>query len=580
MAQAQAEMTYLGSRSAGWHVFEHADDAERNGHAPMWKDAGLEWSNGAEVATPPPRSGDISANGCAIPDGRQGVDRISTIRMFLATSAFIGTQIAWGLQMDIATPTFRELGVSQSLISLIWLGGPVSGIIMQPLIGECSDRCTSPVGRRRPFILGALLALIPTTLVFGHARTLGKLLGDGQEDSDHKVAATLIAGCSFWVMDFAINAIMGPVRALTSDMFSIDQQAQASGILAMQSGIGYVAAFGIGSLNLVKLSSGLFSSQLQGLSIIACLLISLFTACTLCFAKEISTSSCVPQDKGEVLAELPKEEATALGLQRSNNRRACSVVEKYQAFPPILRIVFVVQFFTSIGKFALNFVTDWFGEIVFEGNPQAAEGSLEFKAFQQGIRTGSAAMMVCGITSGLFGLVLPLLLRIGAKRYVWMLSLGVGILALFAMTIRKMPVAIAIFLTACLGVSLGARESIPWSIVTAVSKGGNAGANTAVFNLSQSVPALLGSALGSVILLYASLSSLFLVCALCITAAVAIILFWIPADLKASEEAHTREGKVANSQTVDAAKNRGEQAELPNYIGRRQHKEYSRVESL
>jgi len=98
------------------------------------------------------------------------------------------------------------------------------------------------------------------------------------------------------------------------------------------------------------------------------------------------------------------------------------------------------------------------------------------------------------------------------------------------------PAGVAFACTVCLGITLGARQSIPWSVVTAVSKGSNnAGSNTSLFNLSQAVPGLISALAGSAILTFSSLSSVFIFYAVPTALAAAVVLYMIPVDLERLE---------------------------------------------
>jgi len=211
--------------------------------------------------------------------------------------------------------------------------------------------------------------------------------------------------------------------------------------------------------------------------------------------------------------------------------------DTFYSFPRLLKAVFAVQFLTSMGKNgALMFVTDWFGEQVYGGMPVAKAGSDEFERFERGVRMGSLAMLCCGAISGAFGLALPCLLRLASKRTVWAVALASGAVTMLLMALLDQWVPCAFALTACIGVALGARESIPWSIVTAASKGsGSAGANTAVFNLSQALPALMGVFMGSLLLRVGPLSSIFAACAVPLGLAVVAVFALVPADLEPAE---------------------------------------------
>ena len=102
---------------------------------------------------------------------------------------------------------------------------------------------------------------------------------------------------------------------------------------------------------------------------------------------------------------------------------------------------------------------------------------------------------------------------------------------------------------------VAARESIPWSVVTAVSKGsGAAGARTAVFNLSQALPALVGSLLGSLVLRIATLSAVFGLCSVPMLMAALAVLFCLPVDLaQAEHEASSAEIKANPRRQVAVA---------------------------
>eukprot|EP00737_Agarophyton_chilense_P001776 gb/GEZJ01002007.1/.p1 GENE.gb/GEZJ01002007.1/~~gb/GEZJ01002007.1/.p1 ORF type:complete len:498 (-),score=54.96 gb/GEZJ01002007.1/:1174-2667(-) len=101
------------------------------------------------------------------------------------------------------------------LSHIVWIMGPLSGLIVAPVVGVLSDRCTSSFGRRRPFIVGGAFFCILGMNVFANAAaiTFGFL-----------PAARVVAILAFGVLDFATNAIMFPSRALFGDLLPPDQQ--------------------------------------------------------------------------------------------------------------------------------------------------------------------------------------------------------------------------------------------------------------------------------------------------------------------------------------------------------------------
>ena len=95
-----------------------------------------------------------------------------SIRLFLLTLSLIGLQFCWGTEQTYATPYLLALGLSKGKMSLVWIAGPLSGLIMQPIIGMISDKSTSRYGRRRPFMVGGTFAVAGCLLILGWAEDL------------------------------------------------------------------------------------------------------------------------------------------------------------------------------------------------------------------------------------------------------------------------------------------------------------------------------------------------------------------------------------------------------------------------
>ena len=119
---------------------------------------------------------------------------------------FFGLQMGFQLQQANASRIFSSLGAEPESLALFWLAGPVTGLIVQPIVGYFSDRTWTRFGRRRPyFLLGALLASF--TLVF----------------MPHS-PALWIAASSLWILDSALNISMEPFRAFVGDNLNTRQR--------------------------------------------------------------------------------------------------------------------------------------------------------------------------------------------------------------------------------------------------------------------------------------------------------------------------------------------------------------------
>ena len=85
--------------------------------------------------------------------------KFSTMQLLNFCLGFFGLQFAWQMRIILSGPVTENLGADPFIYGLIWLAGPFTGMVVQPIIGALSDKTTSRFGRRRPYLLGgAILA--------------------------------------------------------------------------------------------------------------------------------------------------------------------------------------------------------------------------------------------------------------------------------------------------------------------------------------------------------------------------------------------------------------------------------------
>ena len=102
--------------------------------------------------------------------------RLSFWQIFNMSFGFMGIQFGWGLQLANMSGIYTYLGAKPEQVPILWLAGPVTGLLVQPIIGSMSDRTWNRLGRRRPYFLtGAILASIalffmPDSSAFGWPR--------------------------------------------------------------------------------------------------------------------------------------------------------------------------------------------------------------------------------------------------------------------------------------------------------------------------------------------------------------------------------------------------------------------------
>jgi len=129
--------------------------------------------------------------------------------MILLTISIGGLQLAWAVELSNGTPYLLSLGLSKSLMALVWIAGPLSGALVQPYVGILSDNCRSPWGKRTPFMIAGSAATIISLLALAWAREIvgGFLSIFGVDRASQGVKVSIIVFAVLWVyiLDFSIN---------------------------------------------------------------------------------------------------------------------------------------------------------------------------------------------------------------------------------------------------------------------------------------------------------------------------------------------------------------------------------------
>lgn len=157
---------------------------------------------------------------------------------------FLGLQFAWQMRIILSAPVTEGLGASPFIYGLIWLAGPFTGMVVQPLIGAISDNTKSKFGRRRPYLfMGALIAAI-ALCAFPNSANIAGFLGHTFGFPIPVWLGLFIAAIMIWIIDACINIAQGPYRALIPDVVPQKQHAVANSYISLAIGLGSVIAAG------------------------------------------------------------------------------------------------------------------------------------------------------------------------------------------------------------------------------------------------------------------------------------------------------------------------------------------------
>ena len=137
---------------------------------------------------------------------------------------FLGIQFGWGLQMANMSAIFEHLGADADRLPILWLAAPLTGLLVQPIVGNLSDYTWNFLGRRRPYFLaGAILAFIALVLM--------------PRSSNLWIAAGLL-----WILDTSANVSMVPFRAFVGDLLPKEQRTKGFAMQSIMLGLGAVSA--------------------------------------------------------------------------------------------------------------------------------------------------------------------------------------------------------------------------------------------------------------------------------------------------------------------------------------------------
>jgi maltose/moltooligosaccharide transporter len=150
--------------------------------------------------------------------------RLAFWQIWNMSFGFLGIQFGFALQNANVSRIFQTLGADVANIPMLWVAAPVTGLIIQPIIGHMSDKTWGKLGRRRPyFLIGALLASFSIILM-------------------PNSPALWIAAGMLWIMDASINISMEPFRAFVGDMLPDEQRTTGFAMQSFFIGTGAVVA--------------------------------------------------------------------------------------------------------------------------------------------------------------------------------------------------------------------------------------------------------------------------------------------------------------------------------------------------
>src|SRR3954471_13949469 len=373
---------------------------------------------------------------------------------------FFGVQFSFGLTQSAVNPLFLLIGAKPDQLPILNLAGPVTGLLIQPLIGAISDRTWSPRwGRRRPFVTAGAILCSLILFVFPF------------------VGVLWVGVICFWLLDAGNNTSMEPYRAFISDRLPKSQLARGFLTQSMFTGAGAVLA----NISLFLLQKVSALDKTAGNHVpywmytcfwigTVCILLTVLTAMA-------RTKELIPSD--EALQEM---RATPKGARNAVRDIRAAV----QAMPIAMHKIGVVFFFQWYAMFIYwQFVAVSLGETVFHTTPAQGGPAWQSAIAWSGLENGAYNFVT--MISALF--LVGFCVRIGAKR-VHAIALGLAAVSLIGLAhIHNQYLALIPMIG--LGIFWASAVGVPYLMVASMVPAKRTGVYMGILNMMIVVPMLI-----------------------------------------------------------------------------------------
>lgn len=400
--------------------------------------------------------------------------------LVLLNSLTCGLEICVAAATTYVPPLLLEAGVEERYMTMVLGIGPVLSLFFTPFVGSASDNCNSHYGRRRPFICLLSLGVLIALFIIPNADVLAAQLFWGGQKLQ---VGFLIIGVG--LLDFCGHVCFTPLEALLSDLYREEEECgQAFAMFSFMVSLGGCVGYLLPSLDW---NGGLLSVYLGGQAeCLFFLLILIFVSSlliTMKVSKEPSCASSTYTASSSLLDSGVAMETSRCGLPRSCCyflkcklrtwtsgpllcllRTCWSIYRSYCHVPHVMRQLCVAQLcsWMAVMSFVL-FYTDFIGEGLYGGVPNAAPGSVSRQRYDEGIRMGSLGLFMQCATSTVFSLIMSRLVQRFGSRMVYVSSMVSFTLSAVIISISKSVVLVTV-MAALTGFAYATLQTLPYTL--------------------------------------------------------------------------------------------------------------------
>jgi maltose/moltooligosaccharide transporter len=406
---------------------------------------------------------------------------LSTAAIWNMSVGFLGIQAGFALQNANASRILQNLGADTHQLGWFWLVAPITGMLVQPLIGHYSDRTWTSMGRRKPYFLaGAILA------------SIGLMLMPNAALFTAFIPALWVGAGMLMIMDASFNVAMEPFRALVADKLSTDQRTAGFAIQTVLIGLGAVVGswlptilvdwFGVSG---VSATGGVPDNVIYSFFLGAVILLGAIVWTLL------TTSEYSPQEMASF------EDAETEHTNESNNVVA-AIFSDFGKMPETMKQLGLVQFCSWFALFGMwVYSTPAIAEHVYG----LAANDSESPLYQEAGNKVGYIFGIYNLVSAIFAFALPFIARRIGRKYTHAVSLLAGGIGLISIYFISNP-DLLVFPMIGVGIAWASILAMPYAMLAGSIPAHKMGIYMGIFNFFITVPQITNGLIGGPLLKY------------------------------------------------------------------------------
>lgn len=390
--------------------------------------------------------------------------RLSFWQIWNMSFGFLGIQFGWSLQMGNMSAIYEYLGASPDEIPILWLAAPMTGLLVQPIIGQMSDRTWGPLGRRRPyFLVGAILSTI--ALIF-------------MPNS----SALWIAAGLLWILDASINVSMEPFRAFVADMLPDEQRTRGFAMQSFMIGLGSIVAFALPWIltNIFKIPT---TGETGGIPWIVKL--SFYIGAVVFFCAVLWTVISTREYPPENMEDFQRMKAKSGGVGAFFSE----IYSALREMPTTMKQLAFVQVFTWLGLFCM-----WLYFPVAVARHVLGAADTASPLYQEGVNWGGICFAMYSLVCFVFSLWIPAIAASLGRKKTHSLCLLCGALGLISVAFIHSKYMLLLSMVG-VGIAWASILSMPYAVLSGSLPPNRTGVYMGIFNFFIVLPEI-GASLG------------------------------------------------------------------------------------